>query len=199
MASWTQEDITFARRHRREQAKRRGRGGGSLVGIRVAEIERVFVDHWGDVLPEDDAGRDDLFVILNHCAFFAEAVTRMRSATALWAPWMPEDALEDLIADISVRPIRWRADKLAERLGVDDATRTRLQLRTIGALDVTASERLARRKEQDRLAKARQRRDKGLPTRAERAARSPWYVVGISRSTWYRIQARERATLASAA
>ena len=59
--------------------------------------------------------------------------------------------LDDLIADIAAHPIRWRADKLAHRVGLTDATRTRLGITTIGAIDVTREERAARRRERDRI------------------------------------------------
>ena len=73
------------------------------------------------------------------------ALAGLLLAAASWAPWLPADALDDMIADITARPLRWRADSLAKRLGIDDATRTRLELRTIGAIDVTTEQRKAKR------------------------------------------------------
>lgn len=183
----TREDRALIRKHRR---KRRGPAGagGSVVGIRVAEIGRVFADNYGDALPDDDAGRDDLFVLLNHAAYYTDARPRMRTVACAWAPWLPADALDDLIADITARPLRWRADSLAKRLGVTDEQRTRLALRTIGAIDVTADERHERRKERDRLAKEAKRRAAGVPPRSAR--RSPWRLAGVSRRTWFRRRAR---------
>jgi hypothetical protein len=194
----TSEDVIFARRHRRKQAQRRGRTG-SLVGIRVAELERVMRDRYGEQLPDDDAGRDDLFVILNHAAYYADAKPRMLAAAASWAPWINADALDDLIADITARPLRWRADSLAKRLGVTDEQRTRLALRTIGAIDVTAEQRQKRRKERDRLEKQAKRRAAGImprtPPRETRSGQAR--DRGISERTWRRRRARVR--LASAA
>lgn len=187
----TSEDAQAARRHRRKRRASRGRGG-SLVGIRIAELERLFADRWGEQLPPDDAGRDDLFVLLNHAAYYAEPGPRMHAKAARWAPWLAADALADMIADIRARPLRWRADKLAQRLGVDDATRTRLALRTIGAVDVTAEQRQASRKERDRLAKDAQRRAAGVPRRPARPIDlshcQPWRDAGVSRATWFRRQ-----------
>lgn len=190
-ACQTNEDIIFARRYRREQAKRRGRANGSLVGIRVDELERLFHHRYGAQLPDDDAGRDDLFVLLNHCAYYADAKPRMLTAAASWAPWIRADALDDLIADIIARPLRWRADKLAQRLGLDDATRTRLGITTIGAIDVSAEQRRARRKEQNRLAKESKRRAEGIqPRPANRETRAGQArALGISERTWRRRRA----------
>jgi hypothetical protein len=198
----TLDDVREARRHRR-QAKRHGRAGGSLVGIRVAELERVFTDRYGESLPDDDTGRDDLFVLLNHCAWFADGQGRMRQHAVAWAPWCTPDILDDLIAEVMARPVRWTADKLAARLSVDDATRTRLGLRTIGAIDVTAEQRRVRRLARDRLAKQRIRHAKGVSARPDRhetiARRAPWRALGVSRATWYRWRRRDRETAKSAA
>jgi hypothetical protein len=201
VASRTSEDAIFERRHRRK--KNRGRAGFSLVGILVDEIERWFADRYGAELPDDDAGRDDLFVLLNHCAAYVEAVPQMRARAAAWAPWMHEDALEDMIADITARPLRWHADKLAARLGVDYATRTRLGFRAIGATDVDAAQRKAIRKERDRIAKQEKRRAAGVPPSRPRTEtvtqRAPWRALGVSRRTWYRRHRGTAGTSASAA
>jgi hypothetical protein len=200
-ATRTAEDAIFERRYRRK--RRRGRSN-SIVGIRVRDIESMFHDKYGAQLPDDDAGRDDLFVLLNHCAYYADAKPRMLTIAASWAPWLYADALEDMIADITARPLRWRADKLAQRLGLDDATRTRLGITTIGAIDVTAEQRKARRRERDRLAQEAKRRAAGIRPRPKRrretlAGRAPWKAQGISRSAWFRRRQRDNATVASAA
>lgn len=196
----TAEDAAAARAHRR---KRGARAGGSIVGIRIRELETLFADRYGTALPHDDAGRDDLAVLLHHAAHYAEPLPRMRALADRWAPWLDGGALDDLIADITARPLRWRADKLAARVGLDDATRTRLRIRTIGATDITAEQRATRRREADRLAKQQQRRAAGVPacpTRSETVARQqPWLALGISRRTWYRRRRGTDGTTASAA
>jgi sRNA-binding protein len=76
-------------------------------------------------------------------------------------------------------------------MGLTEAERSSLRITTIGAIDVTKAERLAKRKER---AKARAKE-----LRAERSQRSrkeyldtaisrtkPWEAKGISRRTWYR-------------
>ena len=46
-----------------------------LTLIRMRELERLFARRYGRLLPDDDAGRDDLIVAAHHIAFeAAEAV-----------------------------------------------------------------------------------------------------------------------------
>ena len=68
-----------------------------------------------------------------------------------------------------------------------------LGLTTIGAIDFGRAARAKRRKERDRLRKAKQRRDRGKPTRKQYEEQSisrtkPWLDEGISRASWYRRQ-----------
>jgi hypothetical protein len=48
---------------------------------------------------------------------------------------MPADELASLIADVTANPRRFKADTVAARLGITAEIRTRLDLRTIGAID----------------------------------------------------------------
>jgi hypothetical protein len=86
---------------------------------------------------------------------------------------------------------KWRADKLAARLGLQDEERARLRIRTIGATDMPTAERAKRRKRRAREVKAAARRAAGAKSRTEYEAASiartqPWIIIGISRRTWYR-------------
>jgi hypothetical protein len=89
----------------------------------------------------------------------------------------------DLIDRVTSKPLRWTADTLAWRIGLNDATRTLLKITTIGAIDLNKVQRAERRKQRDAAAH-----------RARRAAvvsvsdyeEKPWEAQGISRATWYR-------------
>jgi hypothetical protein len=59
----------------------------------------------------------------------------MAGVARTWAPWMPADELASLIADVTANPRRFKADTVAARLGITAEIRTRLDLRTIGAID----------------------------------------------------------------
>lgn len=182
------------RRQERADARKRRRRSttpGYRHAFRMAELFRVFVRYYGGApLPDDDDGRDSLKLAFQTLSGTTNAEHRMVDVARIWAPWMPAAELEALVADVVAHPRRFKADTVAARLGITDEIRTLLKLRTIGAIDKTAEQRSAERKEQQRLAKERKRRAAGIPTiaetRAARARREPWIAAGIPRSTWYR-------------
>jgi hypothetical protein len=99
--------------------------------------------------------------------------------------------LEALIEDTLKQPRRWRADRLAWRLGLTIADRDALGITTIGAVDMEANKRIGRRREKNRAAEAAKRRARGVCPRQKYEAGSisrekPWEALGISRATWYR-------------
>jgi hypothetical protein len=172
----------------REIARRHRRRRGSLkTNVRVRQLERVFVDRYGPVLPDDDAGRDDVYVIANHLAHRPDAAQRIRVWVRLWAPWMSDIEIDELIAMVVPSPMKWKADPLAERIGLDDATRTRLGITIIGAVDCKKAKRARRRKERDAARHKALRAKAGARPRAASAAQTePWKKEGKSRRTWYR-------------
>jgi hypothetical protein len=171
---------------------------GSMAALRCAEIRRLFVSRYGRALPDDDAGRDDARIMCHHLALMSgDQRLRMKSWLTVWTPWMSADEMASLITNVIAKPIRWRADPMAARLGLKEADRARLRITTIGAVDVTKAEREAARKARMRKAKADKRRANGLKPRAEYLAQfkeraKPWEIDGISRRTWYRQQRQKR-------
>jgi hypothetical protein len=164
--------------------------------LTVRQITRVLRDRYGTVLPDDDAGRDDLRLILGYLAHLPNGTTKVEHFIDLWAPWcaLGERELELREAHLKPPP-RLSADQLAERLGVTMELRTRLALTVIGAIDCDKQSRAARRKERRRIEArermARLRRTRGAKLRAEYEAKSlsrtkPWEAEGISRRTWER-------------
>jgi hypothetical protein len=180
------------RQERAEIRRRYRRPPVGIAALRVAELEREFTDRYGgEILPDDDGGRDDVKIMLDHLARrTGDAERRM----VLWldsrAPWCTGEERTALIARIIAKPLRYRADTLASRIGLTAERRARLKIRSIGAVDETAQQRQEKRREKHRLAKEQKRRAAGVLTIAEarkiRAAREPWRTAGISRATWYR-------------
>jgi hypothetical protein len=163
----------------------------SIPTLRVAELRRLFRARYGHVLPDDDAGRDDALVTVHHLAHGQDTELRIGNWLELWAPWMPGSEAAGMLAKAVAKPLRWRADKLGLRLNLTEVERQSLGITTIGSVEVTKAERLARRREQDRLRRRRQLRAEGAKPRAEYEAHSfsrnkPWEVLGMSRITWYR-------------
>lgn len=178
----------IAERHRRKAKACREKRPFNIAVLRVAEIDRWFAHRYGGtsyVLPDDDAGRDDAFVMVTHLAQCPIAPKRIRESWLKRAtPWMSAEERERLLAR---KTLKFSADKLAWRLGVTYALRKDLDLRSIGACDVSKAERVLLRKVKDRLRKQEKRRAEGAKPQAESASRTkPWEAEGISKATYYR-------------
>jgi hypothetical protein len=177
--------------------KPRGRAGKrspmQLVALRMADLAILFRSRYGYELPNDDAGRDDLVVALNHLACLAHPRGHIANWIEIWAPWLTAAEQRDIVAPILANPTRWKADALAWRLRLTMEQRTMLGITTIGAIDMNKGARTKRRNQRDRERKAKQRRAKGIKPRKAYEAQSisrqkPWEAEGISRRTWYRRQ-----------
>jgi hypothetical protein len=172
----------IARRY--QQPKRRG---SPKMFVRIKELERVFIDLHGMQLPDNSAGRDCVFLMANHLAHRDEPERRIANWAHGWAPWMSADEVGALIERVMRRPYKWTADKLAMRLGIDFANRTRLKLRTIGATDCKKYKRISlRRKNATLRARAKRARAGATPQALSAARTEPWKKFGISPRTYYR-------------
>jgi hypothetical protein len=164
----------------------------SITALRIAELRRLFQARYGRTLPDDDSGRDDVLVMAHHLARRQGDVAKLiRSYIELSAPWMTSAEIDVTTATVIARPLKWRADKLAQRLGVTEAERRWLRICTIGSVDMTAAERKQARKLRHRLRQRSRRRTRGAKPRDEYEANSisrtkPWLALGISRASWYR-------------
>src|SRR5690242_7932129 len=106
----------------------RRRGKPSLMILRIAELRRLFVQRYGpDGLPDDDAGRGDLRVLLEHQARLpADAAWRLTSTIERWAPWMSRDSARVLVDEVVTTPRKWTAQALGEELGLRSTERQAL-------------------------------------------------------------------------
>jgi hypothetical protein len=163
----------------------------SMAMLRIAELRRLYRARYGHELPDDDAGREDALIMANHLAKRPDAERNITVWLGLWAPWMTDVEVAKITAKVIAKPIRWRADKLAIRLNLNEAERQRLRITTIGAVDVDKEERHRRRQARKHLRKQLMRRARGAKPRAEYEANSitrnkPWEALGMSRAGWYR-------------
>jgi hypothetical protein len=176
------------------------------LALRIAELNRLLTArHGGEVLADDDAGRDDVELVAHHLARCdVDPARRIASWIQLRAPWMPVGEREQLITRVLAKPLRWRADSLARRLNLTEAERRRLRTWTIGAVDFDRDQRrqarAARKRERDRKRAADRRAAArllagGRKTRTDYIATAlsttkPWKAAGISRRTWERRSSR---------
>ena len=105
-----------------------------IVGkIRIGSLNKLFAYRYGGcptncgwVFPDDDAGLEDLKILLHHYRFtFAH---KMPQVMKLRAPWATDKVLEEVLA----HPRKWRSERLGRlRRGLDyvviDATHSWVQ------------------------------------------------------------------------
>lgn len=185
-----------------ERSKPRGRRRSSpqqIIGLRLRDFAQLFRSRYGTLLPDDDAGRDDLVPVIHHLAALRQSARRAAQWLRLWAPWLTLAEQDQIIREGIANARLWKADQLAWRYRVTKEERTMLGLTTIGAIDHGKAARTKRRRDRDKARKAAARRAAGIKPRPEYEAASierskPWEAEGISRRTWYRRRGTGPAT-----
>lgn len=125
--------------------RNRSRG---MAAIRLAELTRWLDDAYGQgvELEANEHSYTIARIFAHHLAVLPDAPRRITRWTSTYAPWISPRDLERLIREVAECPLKWSADKLGWKLRLNDATRTKLKIRTIGAYDFTREQREARRK-----------------------------------------------------
>src|SRR5438045_741184 len=106
-----------------------------LVALRLYDLARIFHSRYGVELPDDDAGRDDLEVAVNHLASLARPRRHIANWIELWAPWLTAKEQAEMVGAALANPQHWKADNLAWRLRLTAEERRMLGVTTIGAID----------------------------------------------------------------
>jgi hypothetical protein len=156
--------------------------------LRYGALMKLFRHRYGYQFPDDDAGRDDLFVLV--CVVsLAPAASDLKIAHTIemWAPWMQPDEREMLVEHVNRLTIFDRmpaAKELGERLNLTNAERERLRLWPIKPVDMTVEQLMEQRKTKERERQTQRRRANGVRPRV--ATPKPLEAEGIPRSTWYR-------------
>jgi hypothetical protein len=184
--------------------RRRRRAVYNPTSHRLRELERLIAARHGKLLDTDDAGEYLVHVAQTLRKFhenkngrvtFADVLERLKVWAGTWTPLVPDAVLREAADEATQNPKMLRADALARKLHVKFREREVLDLRTIGACDVSKAARTLAKKERkrarDRRRVAAQRRQRGVKLReqwlAERlTATKPWLAQGISRRTWER-------------
>jgi len=175
--------------------RRNGGGAWTLAGQRLVELEQLIGFRFGPRGVDTDDWRVIAAVGLNHLVTHVRALPvrddRPAEADLCWGwvnrfcPAADPVEVERLIAAVLRAPRRYRADTIAKLLGVTDAERRALGLKTIGATDRDAEARKADRRAADRERKRAARKAAARP-RVTLAQSRPWEAMGMSRATWYR-------------
>jgi hypothetical protein len=171
-----------------QRRRRRTRRSPKFPNLRKRELETIFAERYGGQLPDDDAGRGDLRLMGDHLAQLS--THHVVAWACAWAPWADDDEI-DILIELVGPGKHWKADALGKELNLDDAMRTRLKIRTIGAVDRTKAQRMKRCRKRKAATEAARRAEAGAVPRTMSAARlKPWEALGISRRTYYRNWAR---------
>ena len=168
--------------------------------LRYGALLRLYRHRWGHVLPNDDAGRDDLWLLVTNVSLAAaEPTKKMRHVIEMWAPWMPADEREAYVEHVWGLDIYERTQtglEIGKRLGLTNAEREALKLWPFLPIDKTAEQisEIARARRNNR--RREKRRASGVRSRAAYLAElgnkpKPWVAAGVSRATYYRKRKRD--------
>jgi hypothetical protein len=138
-----------------------------FAAIRVSELNRLFRARYGEVLPQDDRGREAMWIIAHHLIQMAGVpLDRLMKWSGLMAPWLTVGEAMMVIGDVAQRPMTWKADSLAWRLRLTYADRQSLKIKTIGAIDFNRSKRAERRRKASKTRSKLWRKAKRLAANA---------------------------------
>jgi hypothetical protein len=177
-----------------EIAKPAGAGKWEVVRrLRYGALMKLFRHRYGYQFPDDDAGREDLLVLLCVVSLAQSgADQKMANVIEMWAPWLHADEAAEYLDRINRLTIYDRmptARALGIVLNLTNAERERLRLWPIKPTDMTDEELTAQRKIKERERQKLRRRSNGAAPK--RVAARPWEAEGIARSTWYRRRRNE--------
>jgi hypothetical protein len=176
-----------------------------LRRVRLNDHTRYLRNRYGYELPDDDAGRDDLYELLLVISLGEGADRKMRNAIGLWAPWMSGEEANGIIGLINRTPDHLRKrtkHELGQIWGLTYEERQRLGIRTVAPCDLTEEEFQQRRKARKSFLQLKRRLAAGRMTRAQYrdslanslSRTKPWEAEGKSRAQWYRLRAKQDET-----
>jgi hypothetical protein len=126
-----------------------GKRTRSMAAIRISELTRWLGDAAGPGAELDASqwaeGVARIFV--HHFVVLADGNRRAADWIETYCPWIQTRDREYMISEANHCPLKWSADKLAWKIRLTDAKRTELKITTIGAIDCSRDQRIARRKQ----------------------------------------------------
>jgi len=156
---------------------------------RNADLQRYLTDRYGCEWPDDDAGRDDLWLAVHSLTTVGKWDGEVRAFIASKAPWLSESETLQMLDKAYALPRPYGAAKLGQKVGLTDQDRDRLKLWSIDAADDPGRLKRRERKRLDRIEQqTARRRKRGVKSWDESATRTkPWIAAGFkTRRTWER-------------
>jgi hypothetical protein len=125
--------------------------------FRVNELERLFSGRSGSILPDDDAGREDAAVLLDHLAGLDDFHSRADGFLNARTPWM-SDQERTFLKQQTIRSSRyWTASELGEHLRLQPTERSAYRTWSIRPVDASGRAWTAHQLREERKSKARER------------------------------------------
>ena len=79
---------------------------GNHQTIALRGTVKTFSPSLGNVLPDDDAGRDDLWLLITNVSLAAaEPEKKMHHVIEMWAPWMWRKSVQPTSSTLVLGPI----------------------------------------------------------------------------------------------
>jgi hypothetical protein len=135
----------------------------------IGDLRRIFHHRYGVTLPNDDAGRDDLELLLRLISLSPrQGKERMQFQIETLAPWMPETEAADLINNLLRLELRFRrlsGREAGKQIQLTNEERERLKAWRIAPVDMTAAQLSEQRKAKDRARRQLKRAEVGVVSR----------------------------------
>src|SRR5262249_42905818 len=146
-----------------------------VVVKRIRDIERYMLLRYGAKLPDDDAGREDLAILLHHLAQHPiDPQAKMRASIRIWARWMARDEMLALVEQIAAKPHWYKSGELGQLLRLTEAEHDRIDALSIRPFDWTDADMKKKELHRERKRKTDNRRQDGATSREE------WLLVSKS-------------------
>jgi hypothetical protein len=135
-------------KRRYERQAKVGKRSHGMAAIRIAELTRWMHDVHGagTELEPSDHTETIIRIFTHHFMCLPHGPRRASAWFETYCPWLDVRDREYLISEASHCPLKWSADKLGWKLRLTDEQRSRLKIKTIGALGINRDQRAIQRK-----------------------------------------------------
>lgn len=176
------EHRRIAKRHRLLQKEKR-EPSALIINLFKVAMEELFAARYGERrLPDDDAGRDDLRIMMD--VLMQRGEDHCRGWAAYWMPDLPDHELDDILDSAGKR---WTPAAIGKALNLTNAERTRLGIRIILPVDRTKTQLKQDTKKRNAERERARRLEAGARPRKQSLSQTkPWVELGMSRRTYER-------------
>ena len=125
-----------------------GKRTRSMAAIRLAELKRWFDDQIGQgvELEASQWSEGIARIFVHHLVVLTDGTRKASEWLGTYCPWINTQDREYMITEANHCPLKWTADVLGWKIRLTDEQRSRLKIKTIGALGINKEQRQERRK-----------------------------------------------------